>query len=889
MRSFSTLILTLSFSLIALCSEAQNLIWYENFDGLANQTTNDEGATAWSVNDDNLKTSNFNGDTYFGVEDGAFLAKDLHDKNDQGTANTYWQSEYIDIRNNSHIFVYVEGLSSFNIQNSGGFEAPDYIEFLYRLDNDPQLRSFGNNGYNNGNFEFVIASSDCDPAGLSGDRLQIVIKFSNSSRNEFYYIDNIKVISDPDRPAQEDYDFVSIAGGDWDEADTWDIKNGSNLLPGPNDKVLIECNAIVNLTSNSEAFHITVNSGGALMYYEDDVTLSVSNNGDILIRDAGLIRKGINSKNNKIYKNSTLDVRGNFTLVNNAVFNQVEVLNIRNNNSIVNFTGNGKFAVDEINFTANQQEFYNASWIIVQDQINGIGNFSNLANATLEVYGTDLGDSNDLALNVSTIGNEVIYSSDANQNIFNAATGYWHLTIDGSKNKTTKKEFNSKDIVIVRGDLTIRGDARFELSEQQELQLSGNWIESSIENKAFSSNNGKVTFTGSNAQTIINEAGEVEINNLKVNKPGGRVTLLVDLKVTKTLELTSGIIYSDENALLLFEDNAEVIDASQSSYIDGPVVKTGNDAFVFPVGNLGTYAPIGISAPIMSNTSYSAQYFNQCYADMTTAEEFLVSNLDYWLLEPLNNDDDVQVTLYWENTLLIDHQGENDLFVAHYDGTHWESLGREAIDYDLAAGSITSPVVTDYSPFTVGSHASNSVLPISLVNFRAKLENQTAQLQWSTSSEENFDYFLLERSQDGVHYEEIAQIKGNGWSQTKQDYHYSDFQPLAGISYYRLTSIDFDGYTEVFPPTSIVNENNQPVIATLAGNVVNDNNLELLLKAADDSNFKAHIYDNQGRFISSHRLKNGRNGISVNASSKGVFIVKLEGNNFQKSFKFILN
>jgi len=66
-------------------------------------------------------------------------------------------------------------------------------------------------------------------------------------------------------------------------------------------------------------------------------------------------------------------------------------------------------------------------------------------------------------------------------------------------------------------------------------------------------------------------------------------------------------------------------------------------------------------------------------------------------------------------------------------------------------------------------------------------------INWSTVSETNNDYFTLERSADGNTFGGIDIIKGAGNSSVQIDYYEVDKTPLTGISYYRLKQTDFDG------------------------------------------------------------------------------------------------
>ena len=114
----------------------------------------------------------------------------------------------------------------------------------------------------------------------------------------------------------------------------------------------------------------------------------------------------------------------------------------------------------------------------------------------------------------------------------------------------------------------------------------------------------------------------------------------------------------------------------------------------------------------------------------------------------------------------------------------------------ITAGTFTGVGTTfGYENGTIppGTTVSTGSLPIELVSFSATSEKGIVDLKWSTSAEINNDYFSIERSKDGVNFEIIDRIKGQGNSNTLTNYSYSDNNPLHGISYYRLRQTDFDG------------------------------------------------------------------------------------------------
>ncbi len=116
---------------------------------------------------------------------------------------------------------------------------------------------------------------------------------------------------------------------------------------------------------------------------------------------------------------------------------------------------------------------------------------------------------------------------------------------------------------------------------------------------------------------------------------------------------------------------------------------------------------------------------------------------------------------------------------------------QDAGDFMMAV-STAQPCLTPPDAM-VSVAASCAALPVELLHFRAEKSEGQAILEWSTATELNNDYFTLERSTDGIHYEPLQQVPGKGTTQERQDYTYTDAQPAPGLNYYRLWQTDFDG------------------------------------------------------------------------------------------------
>jgi hypothetical protein len=81
-------------------------------------------------------------------------------------------------------------------------------------------------------------------------------------------------------------------------------------------------------------------------------------------------------------------------------------------------------------------------------------------------------------------------------------------------------------------------------------------------------------------------------------------------------------------------------------------------------------------------------------------------------------------------------------------------------------------------------------LSVSLISFSGEnIENRNI-LNWITKSEENNDYFTLQKSIDGQTFSEIGTVKSNGEGGM---YEFADEQIDNVVNYYKLFQTDFDG------------------------------------------------------------------------------------------------
>ncbi|WNJ19226.1 hypothetical protein [Pontibacter sp. G13] len=80
---------------------------------------------------------------------------------------------------------------------------------------------------------------------------------------------------------------------------------------------------------------------------------------------------------------------------------------------------------------------------------------------------------------------------------------------------------------------------------------------------------------------------------------------------------------------------------------------------------------------------------------------------------------------------------------------------------------------------------------VDLRNLQAtQLQTGWVNLHWNTQSEQDTDFFIVERSSDGIHYERVGTLAAAGYSELPLKYEYVDNTPRTGVSHYRISVVN---------------------------------------------------------------------------------------------------
>ncbi|HET6225364.1 MAG TPA: T9SS type A sorting domain-containing protein [Bacteroidia bacterium] len=186
-----------------------------------------------------------------------------------------------------------------------------------------------------------------------------------------------------------------------------------------------------------------------------------------------------------------------------------------------------------------------------------------------------------------------------------------------------------------------------------------------------------------------------------------------------------------------------------------------------------------------------------------------------------------------------------------------------------------------YSYLALGG-AAGGILPIELLHFYAQRTHENeVQINWSTASEENNDYFTIERSEDGVSFEPVGKVEGAGNSIERINYQFTDENtPTDKTLYYRLKQTDNDGVFKTFTVTAVSGNAKNTFDAKIVQNPIADNEIVYDLNLPENATMKVQVTDNLGNILNTetYYYSRGTNRYSLDAGNlqSGVYVLTIK-------------
>ncbi|MEZ5026083.1 MAG: T9SS type A sorting domain-containing protein [Chitinophagales bacterium] len=203
--------------------------------------------------------------------------------------------------------------------------------------------------------------------------------------------------------------------------------------------------------------------------------------------------------------------------------------------------------------------------------------------------------------------------------------------------------------------------------------------------------------------------------------------------------------------------------------------------------------------------------------------------------------------------------------------------------------TLTADFSTGFSGFGFGDPAPPA-LPIELTIFNAVKSGDKAHLYWTTASEWNNDYFEIQKSSDGIHFEKIGTVDGAGNSNQPLHYNFYDSTLVVGLNYYRLKQVDFDG---TFAYSKIASIDVASIVQNSLTLYPNPATTQITLQYnnTQDGSVDIQIVDAIGRIVFQEQHKLVTSGehqfvVDTHLLSKGLYCVRLtqDANQFSQIF-----
>ncbi len=183
----------------------------------------------------------------------------------------------------------------------------------------------------------------------------------------------------------------------------------------------------------------------------------------------------------------------------------------------------------------------------------------------------------------------------------------------------------------------------------------------------------------------------------------------------------------------------------------------------------------------------------------------------------------------------------------------------------------------------------DQVVPLTWGYFDAIKMQDYVALNWSSLSEENCAYYVIERSEDGRNFEHVDELIAEGNSIDESQYEYQDFTSLEMDLYYRIISVDWDG-TKNFSRIAVVHANavdglNAHVFPNPASEFIS---IQMSGLVKHDVNIS--LFDMQGRELRRTVIKAGStiNYLETNTLYDGQYILYLSNGIESRTEKILI-
>ena len=201
------------------------------------------------------------------------------------------------------------------------------------------------------------------------------------------------------------------------------------------------------------------------------------------------------------------------------------------------------------------------------------------------------------------------------------------------------------------------------------------------------------------------------------------------------------------------------------------------------------------------------------------------------------------------------------------------------LKYSGSQGTLAGPIVLQ--------NGSTVTLPVKFVAYSVSRANNGTDIRWSTSQEQNASMYIVERSEDGSNWNNIAYVAAVGNTNEMSSYSFTDKTAAAKTTYYRIKQVDNDGqfvYTSIKSLRTASETNVGVKVSSTASNVVVEFSEQI------KGNVMVRLVSLSGQVVSQKMYTQPSGYVILDkASLKGNYLVSVtDGQNFKIAQQVIL-
>lgn len=139
-------------------------------------------------------------------------------------------------------------------------------------------------------------------------------------------------------------------------------------------------------------------------------------------------------------------------------------------------------------------------------------------------------------------------------------------------------------------------------------------------------------------------------------------------------------------------------------------------------------------------------------------------------------------------------------------------------------------------------------------------------LEWTTATETDSEFFFVEKSVDGIAYNNIGKVEAAGYSEEEVIYRYMDIQVADKEAFYRLRQVDTDGTESFSEPVEVKKELENQFMIVHFSNIMVERTFDLSIDVlqAGEMEYALTSYKGEEIFKTTRQLSHGLNDFQIN-------------------------